>query len=422
MVVSGDASRERADRRTIRFVAGPRLIDPPIRLASVIALAILVLDFPVTAFSTGSVLQLLSVSGVLIAFFRPTLGLTVAVAAAAVELLIRADSGTLVACAVAVAISLSHFHWKAVCTGLSAIALISAAHVLTHNIPADALVAAELRFLVLALVLGAGAGAAQAAVKSAISRARQSEKQAAAERLALASDVHDLVTFHVSREATIITRLIGSVGDKSVRDELAILRLVNQDAQRALRQVVANTRIRSHIHRSSAPLHAAQLEADLAAAFEGSDVEARISIQLPDGVVSPRTLHHLECILTEVAANIIRHSSTDSGTHAQITVVPLRDGQITLDARNPCRHDAETASPHSLNSRIRRLGGTCEASSDGETFTFTAVIPFTVSSVGDAGEPSSAPARDAADRAVETPHGSHESDGEPHELDGEVHQ
>lgn len=208
------------------------------------------------------------------------------------------------------------------------------------------------------------------------------ERAAAAERLRIANDLHDLVSHGlglITVRAAAARRMTGAGAEAERMDALADIEHVGRDTTTELRRMLAVLRTPGR-----APLHPADTLDDLPAIIEAANA-AGLTATLDVGnlaEVSSGVQLTVCAVVREAMNNTIRHAGP---AHAHVTV--RRDGDTLLVGVNDSGPTPQWT-PHpgaghglaGLRERVTALGGTLSTQSKADGFQLTARIPDRIAS------------------------------------------
>ncbi len=208
------------------------------------------------------------------------------------------------------------------------------------------------------------------------------ERAAAAERLRIAGDLHDLVSHGlglITVRAAAARGMTGAGAEAERIDALADIERVGRDTTTELRRMLNVLRTSN-----SAPLHPADTLDDLPAIIDAANAAGlTASLDVSNlSAVSPGVQLTVCAVVREAMNNIIRHAGP---TRAHVSI--RRDGDALLvdiaDSGPTTRWRPHPGAGHGiagLRERVTALGGTLSTRSTVDGFHLTALIPDRIAS------------------------------------------
>lgn len=362
----------------LKSLTGTRFIDPAVRLSSLL-IAVTLVSYGDTRSSWLALgIQTLAALSVVLCSFRPLLGMILAVSALLLELTWALDIGVHIAASACIAISLTYLRWKVAAVGAAFIALSVVWKLFSTSISLAALVQVEGYVLVLALLLGASAGLGQQRLDAALIRAeqagREAERERNKERTGIARDIHDLISFNLTRETLILNSLHAHTA-ATTEENLAELRLANRATHRSLRQLTRSLAGPATLGKIALVSDLREICDDVENTFNGLSSPLTISCNMRSRFCSVQAFRHLECIITEVSSNILRHHDRNRERTPSIDIsFDELKGELVIQTSNARDPASANSAPHSLVSRVDELGGTHSVQLS-STFRLDARIP-----------------------------------------------
>ena len=362
----------------LRNLSGDRFIDPAVRLSSALIAVTLVSYGDAGPDPFALAIQALAAGAVVLCSFKPLPGMALAASALVLELATGLDIGVHIAVSACIAISLTYLRWKVATIGSAFICLSVIWKLFMTPISLTALVQVEGYVLVLALILGASGGLGQQRLDAALFKAevagRDAEQKRSQERTGIARDVHDLISFNLTRE-TLILNSIRLDTTVMTDDHLAELRMANHATQRSLRQLTKTLTGPAALGKIAQTDDLQTICEDVEHTFNGLATPLTVSCHIPARFCSVHAFRHLECIITEAASNILRHHDKNRRDPAAIDIYfDEQTAELAIRTSNPCNPASEKREPHSLVSRVDELGG-AHSIHVNSTFSLEAHIP-----------------------------------------------
>ncbi|SMX97482.1 Signal transduction histidine kinase [Brevibacterium sp. 239c] len=366
--------------RLWQLLRGPRFVDFPIRLlALILGLTVLIPGSFEIAEPRYMTLLICAYALIIISPFLPLATVFVSTGLSLVFVVAYPDLENMFpeALIFATAVLLSHRRWvgSAIGTAGLVIYLITCTELGAYDGGIEGFVDLGFGWLTYSL-LGLAAGFVELRIQREIGRRERAavEHQQAVDslRARFTSDMHDTISNSLATEGAIIKALARGSQDLDANRQLAELSLVNAEASKRLRRLVAQLSDGD----DRRPRVRLQAEAKaLAAAIENGCAAGGVALTLNVGnlprYASPVLGAHFTAIMRELATNVIRHALPE--TKSSLTVSVERDvtGERgdTEAAVLRFRTENEAAallshSPRSLSRRAHALGGTCTTGSD----------------------------------------------------------
>lgn len=417
-----------------RFLRGPRFVDLPIRaFALVMGLTALVpgafeLDEPLYVALTAAAYVLIVLA--------PFLPFTVVVASAVLSGVFLwqypdFENMSTEALILATAVLLSYMRWWA--AGLGTLALLAyqlsatAQGGLDGGVPG--LIDLGYGWLTTCLV-GVAAGFIERRIQREIARREQAARENARAletmRMRFTSDTHDTISHSLCTEAAII-KTLGRAPHAPGADRLITeLALVNAEATKRLRQLVARLR-------ADAPETAhVELRAEarlLVSAIEDGTSAGGVRLSTTVGALpeyaSPAVGTHFTAFILELATNVVRYATP--GTASTIDVAARQATPTRVELRYTSINDADaplTEVPRSLSTRAEAVGGACTVSADPQdrvVVTVTHPLDLVNARIGSGVGTEAVPVRDDFAPVGPALAGGPAREGEPAQERGETH-
>ncbi|EKU45517.1 MULTISPECIES: sensor histidine kinase [Brevibacterium] len=357
-----------------RFLRGPRFVDLPLRaFALVMGLTAFVpgafeLDEPLYVALTAAAYVLIVVA--------PFLPLSVVVASAALSGVFLwqypdFENMSTEALILATAVLFSYMLWWAAGAGTLALLAYQVAATAQNGLDGGVpgLIDLGYGWLTTCLV-GVAAGFVERRIQREITRREQAARENARAletmRMRFTSDTHDTISHSLCTEAAII-RTLGRAPHAPGADRMITeLALVNAEATKRLRQLVARLRAdapeSAHVGlRAEARLLVSAIEDGTAAG--GVRLSTTVGA-LPEHA-SPAVGTHFTGFILELATNVIRYATP--GTASTIAVAAEQATPTRVVVRYTSVNSADaplTEVPRSLSTRAEAVGGSCTVSAD----------------------------------------------------------
>lgn len=360
--------------RVVSFIRGPRFVDLPIRLlALIMGLTVLIpgsfeIDEPryvmliVFAYALFLVAPFLPLATGLI-----STGLSLAFVALYPDL----ENMFPEVLIFATAVLLSHRRWigAAIATlGLAAY-LVTSTGLVAYDGGVEGFIDLGFGWLTYSLI-GLAAGLVELRIQREIIRREQAavehQKTVEVMRSRFTSDMHDTLSNSLATESAIIRTMARTTGSPESERLLAELALVNAEATKRLRHLVAGLRSgetqgrRIRLHTETRQL-AASIESGCSA---GSVLLATHVAELPK-YASVALGQNFRAILLELATNVIRYSTPGTRSTLEVEMRQATSGQAELICRTTNSAQTELAqTPRSLSRRAGAVNGTCRVIPD----------------------------------------------------------
>lgn len=381
--VSEEWSRS-TSARVVSFIRGPRFVDLPIRLlALIMGLTVLI---PGSFEIDEPRYLMLIIFAYALFFLAPFLPL-------ATGLIATGLSHTFVAfypdlenmfpevLIFATAVLLSHRRWigAAIATLGLASYLVTSTELAAYDGGIDGFIDLGFGWLTYSLI-GLAAGLVELRIRREIIRREQAavehQKTVEAMRSRFTSDMHDTLSNSLATESAIIRTMARTTGSAASERLLAELALVNTEATKRLRHLVASlhsgqTQGRRVRLRTETQQLAASIESGCSA---GSVLLDTHVAELPS-YASAALGQNFRAILLELATNIIRYSTPGTRASLDIAMRQSRGGGYELVCRSTNEAPKElTQSPDSLSRRARAVNGTCRVIPDEDSLVIVEVV------------------------------------------------
>lgn len=373
----------------LRMLLGPRVIDPYIRLATLIVGLFIGAPSSVDLLTDPSA-QLDVVFGLLI-IALPYVPRTVAfiITAVSLALTIGLTANAVLndlALSVASAVLLTYKRWKLATLCFVALAGLNAYLFLGSEYYSFFHIAISLGTFLLASTLGWAAGVTEQRIDrliaDAATQAAQSERREAELRNKFALDAHDTVSHGLTKENFMLRNVLSTTEPGSqLNQHIAEILLANRTNQQNLRSLLAG--LQSNNSGTVALNRAIETVCDdIREAFAAARRPIDITHTVTNQPCSPQHTAGIGLLLTELATNMLKHGDpNDQSASLNIT----SDGpNLKITARNTPRQptprpDKNTPQPttaFSVQRRVTMLGGTVKFATTPEAFTVTITVPL----------------------------------------------
>lgn len=357
-----------------QLLRGPRFVDFPIRLlALIMGLTVLIPGSFEIEEPRYMVLLVCAYALIVLSPFLPLITVFFTTGLSLVFVMAYPDLENMFpeALIFATAVLLSHRRWVGSVIGTLGLAayLITSTQLGAYDGGSEGFIDLGFGWITYSL-LGLAAGLVELRIQREIGRRERAavEHQQAVEslRARFTSDMHDTISNSLATEGAIIKALARGSQDLGANRQLAELSLVNAEASKRLRHLVAQLSDGD----DRRPRVRLQTEAKaLAAAIENGCAAGGVALTLHVGTLpryaSPVLGAHFTAIMRELATNVIRHSLPETKSSLSVTVE--RDGPDAAVLRFRTENEAAkllSLPPRSLSQRAHALGGTCTTGSD----------------------------------------------------------
>lgn len=334
-------------------------------------------------------MDVVSYVAIIVALWRPTAGLLVALVPLGTALFWTSTSLDALTLTAVSALAIAQMSARA--------ALLTSAGLLAYVALRTALYAGEYRWallltLGLALAVGLGLGWAGRAVRerrdraarAVLERAMEESRIRADERRDLAADLHDVVVHHLSTASLqllavddradpgTLRRVLGTV-ERSNSAALSELRLL----ARVLRADPATAAFGLEVRELSKRIPPTQAGADAQVTLVKAGFEPEVRVPASADALEMTTQRTLSRLIAETVANQVAHAPAGARCLIEVRV---SDHQVSLEARNalPPALDAEPRPGWGLTGlreRVALTGGSFSAGVRGDEWVVTASLP-----------------------------------------------
>lgn len=373
----------------IRALCGPRVIDPYIRLAT------LIVGLFIGAPSSFELLtdlnaQLDIAFGILIIalpYFPRTIALIIT--AVSITLTVGLTANAVIndlALSVAGAVLLTYKRWKLTSLPFASLVALNAYLLIGSEYYSFFHCAISIGTFVLASTLGWAAGTTEQRITrliaDAATQAAESERREADLRNQFALDAHDTVSHGLTKEYFMLRNALSKTEPGSELNQgITEILLANRTNQQNLRSLLAG--LHSTTTNTVALSHAVEAVCDdIREAFSAAQRPIRITCAVTDQPCPPQRTAGVGLLLTELATNILKHGDiNDQSATLDVTC----DGRgLLITAQNtprqltprPEKYTPPTTTAFSVERRVTMLNGTADFHTTPESFTVTATVPL----------------------------------------------
>lgn len=221
-----------------------------------------------------------------------------------------------------------------------------------------------LRNTLLALAGAAGERRLRREIALREQAARGHERQLQRERTGFAVDTHDTVSHGLATQAAMVRLLAAEKDEGERRQLLSELSLTNDEIQHQLRVFLAKLRADEGVLRSPAADAEEEFRRTgetLRRAAESGGIRLEMEIDLPPRSLPAAMLDQLAFIMRELVTNMVKHTSGSDGCRLSVGLSRDDSGVLLIESVNPS-DAAEATTPRSLSLRASALDGSCSAS------------------------------------------------------------
>jgi len=371
-------------QRILRWLAGPRFIDLPIRaLALVQALTGLL---PATAESQDPLYLLFFYAGRILYLVVPFLPLSGGIAGVLLVLVFMGAFPEYLnpfqdPIEFAAGILLSQLRWV---PWLLLLLAVLGLNVLMFEltplvaVPYWLLGYSTLRNALIALAGAIGERRLRREIGLREHAAREHERQLQQERTSFAVDAHDTVSHGLATQAAMVRLLSAEKGEGERRQLLSELSLANDEIQHQLRVFLAKLRVDDGVLRSpaaDAEEEFRRTSETLRRAAESGGIKLDTAIDLPSRWMPAAMLDQVGFIMRELVTNMVKHTSGPEGCRLSVGVDQVDEGFLVLESVNPSTAN-EATTPRSLSLRASALDGSCSATCRDGRYRVTVRLPI----------------------------------------------
>ncbi|MFC0673116.1 sensor histidine kinase [Brachybacterium hainanense] len=357
-------------RRFLAALAGPRFIDPPLRLILAILAAIQLLGLDTTAPGGYVLLQALMTASVLVTAWAPGAAAVIMVMGFLVNALAFPERLNLFLdmLALPLGVLLSQRRLRGALLTFSAFCGAAALAVGLDTYDGRFIGPGSFVVPVLASILGWSAHLLEARTEREIARreeaAREHELELARIRIDVAIDTHDTVSHGLATESAII-RVLGAEARRGGQLDLRTLSelgMVNDRAHQQLRRLLARLRGEIADEDGETDLDAALDSAvqSVRAGAAAGDIGLEVELEPTGAIVPVLFAEAATSMLYELATNIFKHADPHERSRIDVRIASGSGSPILeLGAGNHALRP-EPFTPRTLSRRAKRFGGECD--------------------------------------------------------------